>query len=230
MTIDAIVFDLDDTLLDTSGLLLEPAHREACQAMISAGLDVTLDRLLATREQLHRQHPREDLDTLLCAHFGQDEPAIAQAGRKAFYQRPIPDLPVSRDLLAMLDRLSDRCTLLLVTSGDPVTQSEKIRQMRIGNRFQNLVYVPLGQSKRDALEELIGEHQLEPARTLVVGDRVDSEIAAARRLGMRTVRVRGGEYGHLRPTSAEEQADWEVDSVLDLEQFMEKTGDEADAP
>lgn len=40
--IDAIVLDLDDTLFDTTAQLMEPAHREAAQAMIDAGLAADL--------------------------------------------------------------------------------------------------------------------------------------------------------------------------------------------
>ena len=50
-----IIFDLDDTLLETSRLLVPQAERESCLEMIAAGLDCDLDTCLKARRNFIKQ-------------------------------------------------------------------------------------------------------------------------------------------------------------------------------
>jgi HAD superfamily hydrolase (TIGR01549 family) len=57
---------------------------------------------------------------------------------------------------------------------------------------------------------------VEPAECIMVGDRVDNDIAPARLLGMRTVLFRTGRHAAQQPRSADEVADVEVWTVGEL--------------
>ncbi len=58
---------------------------------------------------------------------------------------------------------------------------------------------------------------VEPAETVMVGDRVDNDIVPAKVLGMRTVLLRTGRHVAQQPRSAAEVPDFEVWSVAELE-------------
>jgi HAD superfamily hydrolase (TIGR01549 family) len=55
-----------------------------------------------------------------------------------------------------------------------------------------------------------------PGEALMVGDRLDNDIAPAKRLGLKTARIRVGWYSDVEPRSDEEQPDYEASSLLEL--------------
>lgn len=55
-----------------------------------------------------------------------------------------------------------------------------------------------------------------PRRCIVVGDRIDNDIAPARRLGMATIRFRCGRHARQQARTPEEAPDREVVDVLEL--------------
>ena len=56
-----------------------------------------------------------------------------------------------------------------------------------------------------------------PSECVMVGDRIDNDIAPARLLGMRTVLFRTGRHIAQQPRWAEEVPDFEVRTVEELE-------------
>ena len=65
------------------------------------------------------------------------------------------------------------------------------------------------------------EHSVQPQETLVIGDRLDREIAAARRLGCWAVRVAHGEGSYSRPTTPDEQPHYTVPGIEALMAVLE---------
>lgn len=197
--VQAIVFDLDDTLIDTTGLLLGPANAEAAEAMVAAGLRATREGVAAVRLDMSRGGAGQDVDLLTARRFGGGE-EIARAGRDAFYRRrieslePLPGVP---DLLLRLRR--DR-RIFLVTAGDPETQRRKVEIAGLAPLFDEIRCVGLRlEDKESAIRDLLATSGTEPGEAVVVGDRVDAEIEAGRRIGCWTVLVRRGEGRWLVP-------------------------------
>ena len=213
--IDAVVFDLDDTLFDTTGQLMEPAHREAAEAMIAAGLDAPLEPLLALRLELGRSRVGEDTNVLAAQAYGHgpDSPVV-EAGRSTYFKRRIDSLEAFPGTEPLLGSLHERCRLLLMTTGDPGTQRTKVQLLGIARWFADMVFVPLDEGdKHAALRSLLRFHSLDPARVVVVGDRLDREIEAGRRLGTWTVRMTRGEGGNARPDGPLQQPHYSVDHI-----------------
>lgn len=55
---------------------------------------------------------------------------------------------------------------------------------------------------------------------IFVGDKPDSEIQVGNRLGGYTIRIRQGEFAHEEPTTPEEQADYTLDSLLQVQDHL----------
>ena len=197
----AVLLDLDDTLLDTAGLLLGPARLEAGAAMVAAGLPGTPAEAAAGLARLARSNPGEDPFALLATERGTDPVRVGIAGWGAFYRRSVPDrMPLvdgAREALAAWRARGVR--LLLVTFGDVATQEAKVRATGVQALVDRVHYEPLGPSadKGRAFRALLEEERLDPAGVAVVGDRPDAEIAAGRALGLFTIRVRRGEHAAM---------------------------------
>lgn len=224
----SIIFDLDDTLLDTSGFLIPAAAREACQAMIDAGLNCDLETCLQTRTAILRSNPRSQVYRELAEKIGV-RPAtypqayvndVAFAGHKAFHIRNVEENIKLRDgATELLRSLQNKYRLILVTAGDPATQKRKIDLLNIAHFFSQIEIVDvLTQTKQQAFKKLQEVYGGTPFEYLSVGNRVDSDIAPAKRLGWKTCWVRYGEHIHMTPETADETADFEVEELKDLPQ------------
>ncbi|MEE2830347.1 MAG: HAD family hydrolase [Myxococcota bacterium] len=213
----ALIFDLDDTLIDTTGQLLGPAHTEAAAAMIAAGLTGSIDEVAQARTTFARSHPGEDLERLVIECFGAGDPeAAAAAGKRAFYERSITRLdPLPEALPVLADLRARNCSLFLVTLGHPATQRQKVKLAELEGCFDVVRYVDVAgdTSKEQVIAALMTEQQLSGAQTVVIGDRIDREIAAGRRLGCWTVRVERGEGQYFLPREAAEQAHYTVGNL-----------------
>lgn len=228
--IDAIVLDLDDTLFDTTAQLMEPAHREAAQAMIDAGLAADLDGLLQLRLELQRGYPTEDTNVLAARAYGHppDSP-IVTAARETYYRRRIESLEPFPGTRPLLQALHGRCKLLLLTTGHPGTQRSKVTLLDIAHFFADMVFLPIDEAdKRAGLRSLLRYHKVDASRSVVVGDRIDREIAAGRSLGTWTVRMKRGEGGGMQPAGPHQRPHYTVPVIEALAPVLDdiEEGDE----
>jgi len=205
----AVVFDLDDTLFDAFAQCVTPAQREAAVAMKAAGLKAPLEAIVVLREAL--SGAALDVDEAVAAAFPcADAKRVVEAGRRAFFERDpgaITPFPFAREVLEEVKR---HARTVLLTSGSKATQRAKVERLGLLDLFDPLLFVDptRGESKQAALAGWLVAAKLEPAQVLVVGDRPDGEIEAARRLGCRALRIRGGEWARAAtPPGAEEAPD-----------------------
>ena len=76
----------------------------------------------------------------------------------------------------------------LVTTGFKTMQLSKIRQLGISDDFKEVHVVnPVETTKKDVFADILKRYNYQPDEVLVVGDDPESEIAAAKALGIPTV-------------------------------------------
>jgi putative hydrolase of the HAD superfamily len=201
-TIDAVLFDLDDTLFDQQ-LWLQGAWRAVA----------------AAAAELHGVDPVQLLGALLAvAAEGSDggriiDRALARMGVTGVPVAPLvdafrahrpPTLPAFPGVGIALWRLRAMVPLALVTDGDPGIQRSKLDALGLGDVFAAVVLsddLAPGRAARkpNAMPFLHAASQLgvSPESAVFVGDRPDKDVMGAHAAGMRAVRVRTGEYKHL---------------------------------
>ncbi len=202
--VDAVFFDLDDTLADTFGTLVGPALYRAAEQMVAGGLDTDAE---TAAEFMHRLADRgEGADYFASAldRFGStsgNESAIAAIGQRTYFTTDVAAIQLLPGGRRLLEALTTRHTLFLVTAGDPRTQRQKLERLAIADLFRDmrLVSTIAGERKRDAFAELVAHHALAPQHCICVGDRLVGEIRDGNELGMTTIWVRRGEFRHLQP-------------------------------
>lgn len=224
--IRAYFFDLDDTLVDTYGQLVQQAHRDAAEAMVRAGFPCSLEETYRIRLRLHQEHPRDPLEKRLLIEFGTVvTEAVQNASYNTFFQRSIPEhfrpFPATLPLLHQLKAQS--YSLFLVTSGVALTQQEKVRILGIEPFFQKILYLPSSQSscKQEGFFQLMQQYGFHSEEVICVGNRLDSEIQAGNRLGLFTVYLKHGEFVHLQPQDPSEIPRLEIDRLEDLPEKLQ---------
>lgn len=228
--ISTVVFDLDDTLYDCHRQRVLSAHRHAARALLAAGLNqhakrpLTLAALLRLRLRLFREERNlENLDARLVARLGwrgQAAKRLARAGYRAYFSYPVQKLRLFPETLPALRRLH-RCgtRIYVLTAGLLHIQRAKVRVLGLNRlRYVHRIFLTgllQGRGKTRYLKRLL-RAEPDPRGVLVVGDRPDSEIRAARTLGMWTVRRLGGEFADYRPRHRLERAHFTIRRLSQL--------------
>lgn len=210
-----VIFDLDDTLLDTSGVLIPLAARRAMEAM--GATSETLPEWLARRSEILRLNPRANL----WLELARGDTSRAELGRDTFLKFPLSAIPKETLRLTpgakeILEWTSQRATLHMVTSGDESTQLQKIENLGIGHYFES-VNVASGSSKAPLFLKIHERFSDRNTQDFIsVGNRVDTDLGPAKVLGWKTAWIRYGEHATLTPQNTLEIPDFEVASLKDL--------------
>lgn len=222
-SVKVIVFDLDDTLFDTLGQLVKPATKETCQAMISAGLNASLDDCIQQRNEIFKNNPRDNIYRLLVNHFGTNDnentDSIVTAGFEAFHNRKVEEeITPFEHTHQTLQSLKANYPLFLVTLGNPPTQQKKVKRLGLEEFFEKIFYVDVAQShsKKEAFQTIMNQYDLTPDSFLCIGNRIDTELKDGKTLGMQTILMKHGEYLHLESQCLEEVPDAEIENVETL--------------
>lgn len=225
MALKALIFDLDDTLTDTHGQLVLKAHQDACRSMQAAGLDVPLAEMFERRLALARSRPREDVNQLLAEHYGYTDKRIHRAGYRTFYRPNVQGIKPFPDAHAVLQGLQQGYQLLLVTAGVQATQQAKIQELGLGPYFEQCYFVDFEHpdcpsSKGEAFGQIQTQWGWDSLEMVVIGDRLDNEIAAARQLGLWSIRMCHGEYAALTPQTPLETPHFTIQALAELPDIL----------
>lgn len=113
------------------------------------------------------------------------------------------------DIDGLLRRLRERGLKLGIVANQPQGARERLARAGIGDLFDHHGLSCLG-GAADALG-------VAPAACIMVGNRIDKDIAPARTLGMATIQFRSGRHRRQRPRSPAEEPDAVVTDVRELE-------------
>jgi FMN phosphatase YigB (HAD superfamily) len=221
-----LFFDLDDTLVDTFHLLIDPLERTAADA-IGALLAGSVSRNDLHRElmRLHASDPAA-IDNYLRDLSPSRAADVLAAHAAIFRDFDVTPLKIDGAVVRMLDVLRKAHTLVLLTEGHSDLQARKIRHLGIAPCFDfvDIVASNSEATKEAAIRDRIRNTGATPARTIVIGNRIDREIAAGQAIGTHTIWVRSGEGSayasperYARPTAT-------VNSVLDVPQALRLLG------
>lgn len=221
-----LIFDLDDTILDTWQYLIPKAAQATCKALVKAGLKTTVAQCVHERANYLLHNPRGDVYRHLVQKFGVKNVAHADVeyfrkiGRQAYLRTPTAeDIKPLQGAIELLTSLHSKYRLHLVTSGHSETQQVKIRLLNVSHLFHKIWVVDpqLNESKTQAFKKIMLEESCPPEQILCVGNRLDLEIREGKLLGFRTCYLKYGEYAHLSPSGTAEIPDYQI---LDLSELV----------
>ena len=217
-----IIFDLDDTLIDTSGCITPYALRRALAAMIAAGLRVP--SFPQALESLFRINAAsltgvEALAEFVELHDG--DSALLSIGKREWYGELPTDLAISslegaKDLLR---ELSSSHTLALVTGGKNALQREKMKKAGIDTVFFSKIVASEDGNKKIHYQEVKKDFGYSAKEILVCGDRVAIDLTPAKELGFRTVHIRWGR-GLVMQHAKSSDVDFQINTLKQLKDII----------
>ncbi len=223
--IKAIIFDLDDTLYDCTGLLVDAARRRAARALVRLGLPCTVKEAYELQVDLAEKHGPKFPVLEEIARMYRKGPDFAKKVYKAYNQSKVENISLFPDVPETLKQLrADGYALYLITSGVYERQQHKIEMLEIGPYFDDIVIDDheRGSTFEACFMELIRKHGLAPKETMTVGDRVHSEIRIGNFLGMTTVQMVHGRFQTLLPESNLEEPDFRIHKISELPPILRR--------
>ena len=223
MTIKGVLFDLDDTLYDSTSFV-DRARREAIKMMIDAGLNATeeeayniLQRIIKEKGPNYGHH----FDDLVKAIEGHHNPKIVTMGVITYHNvkfallRPYPDT-----IKTLIELKKMGLKLGVVTDGITIKQWEKLIRLGIADFFDEVVTSEeygLGKPNIEFYRYALKKMNLKGEEVVYVGDRMDNDIIPASKVGMHTIRILRGKYKDM-----EGRCKYEVKSLIEIVDIVKR--------
>ncbi len=223
--IKAVIFDLDDTLFDCSGLLVNNARRRASNALIKAGVNATEQELMKEQKELNEKNPTFNVFELIALKYSKENEKedLVKKALEAYNSDSVEEIFLFSGAKELLKELKqNKIKLILITSGITSRQQKKIDLLNL-RPLMDAVFIhdlETGPEKETFFEEVLERFNLKPEEVVSVGDRIHSEILIANRLGMNSVRLLHGRFSKVKPKNVLEEADYSINSISELLQAI----------
>ncbi len=226
MKIKAVIFDIEDTLYDSS-LQMRMARLNAIRAMIEAGLPIDLESGYEKLERIVEEYGsnyNRHFDRLL-EHLGLKwNPRVIAAGVLAYretsqvYLKPFPDV------LPTLIKLRDQGYRLgVVSDGIAVKEWQKLIQLSVHHLLHSVAIseeygTPELTSK--VFKKCLKKLDAKPWESLYVSSRLNKVILHANRAGLISVRLKRGDHCVEEPESEEAKAKYEIEALAEIFEIL----------
>lgn len=224
--IKAILFDIDNVLYN-SGHQVEMARRAAVEAMVRAGLGITIEEAFARLEDIVKKYGSNfgrHYDLLVGDQ--KDKSRIIAAGIVAYHNIKRTYLKPYDDALPTLSRLKTLGYKTgIVTDGLSVKQWEKLIRLGVEDMFDTVVISEdVGTEKPDPkiFRKACMDLGVNPDECLYVGDRLDTDILGANRSGMVSVRLLRGRYKEQKPTGLQDRPMYEIKRLSEVLEILKE--------
>jgi HAD superfamily hydrolase (TIGR01549 family) len=209
-----IIFDLDDTLIDTSSCIAPAQLKRALGFAQTKGLvfsDVDCARLLA--EHVKAVSCEMALKEFLEAHGASSSLILETLQQYRSLPDPdlaIPEVPNAKEVLEVLKPHR----LAIVTIGVRELQLYKLKKAGFFAPLFSKIIVATERNKKIHYQSLLEEFGHKPEETVVVGDRIEVDLLPAKELGCKAIRLMRGRGAY--DTSKEVKPDHTIYDLKEL--------------
>ena len=215
----AIIFDLDDTLYDCTGSLLEASRKRAARAMVNAGLPCTEEEAYLLQKKLSEMHgPYCPVFNEISNKFNMGHELVRSA-LKAYNSNEVTDIQLFPDVVPTLKKLAqEKYKLFLLTTGIYERQYKKIELLNLKSYFDEIIIndQEVGLLMEDSFEAIVRKYSLSPQNVVVVGDRVRGELRIAKSKGMVTVQMLHGRFKDETAYDSSNKPDYKIKRFFQL--------------
>ena len=223
-----IIFDLDDTLVDTFGCSQPVKFKVALNEMIKAGLNVDSKgeayKLLMEINETSA-HGKETVRLFLDkVPNGQK---FFDIGVEAYYGGEQLDFPVHAldGAHEVLEELSKNHDLVIVSFGVKEEQYGKMGKANINPEiFKKIITMTDAYDKTKHYKLVSEEFSCTPEKILVIGDKFSTDLLPASKLGMKTVHIKWGRGKVNLPKEGE--VDYSITNLRELLNIVKELEEE----
>lgn len=222
--IKAIIFDLDNTLVDFMKMK-RAAIDAAIPAMIDAGLDITFEEATRTIDDIYLDKGieyQQVFDLFLQRTLNRIDYKILASGIVAYRKAREAALIPYPHVYSTLIQLSKRGLKLGIVSDAPIKEAWlRLAFMNFHHLFDAAVtFDETGERKPSPLpfRTILMKLDTQPEESLMVGDWAERDIVGAQKIGMKTAFAK---YGDTFNTQSH-NADYELNDISELIPIVDK--------
>ena len=216
--IKAIVFDLDNTLVDFM-VMKRQAVDAAIHAMRDAGLNLSVDEIRKRIDEIYEVRGMEFqtvFDELLYNEFSKIDYKILSAGVLAYRRaREAALVPYPHVYLTLMELMKMRMKLAVVSDAPSKEAWLRLTYLNLHHMFDVVVtFDDTGERKPSPgpFKKVLERLDVQPNESLMVGDWAERDVVGAAQVGMKTVFAR---YGDTFGTQVS-NADYDIDDIAQL--------------
>jgi putative hydrolase of the HAD superfamily len=124
----------------------------------------------------------------------------------------------------LIELVKEGLNLGIVSEGLQVKQWEKLVRLGVQHFFDVVVIAeenPKGKTK-ELFMEACGQIKCKPDECMMVGDRIDKDIAGANKAGLTTVQILTEKYSKTKPKSESEMPNYVVKSLGEVAKLVRR--------
>jgi len=215
--IKAVLFDLDNTLIDFMKMKRQ-ATDAALDAMIASGVKLNKEEAYSVLSELYDHYGIEHqriFDEFLIRTQQKVDFKILAAGVVAYRKTRLVHAEAYPGVMPTLLKLKQKGLKLGIVSDAPILQAwTRLTEMKIQDFFDTVVtFDDTGERKPSAMpfNKALEQLGVKPEEVLHVGDWPERDIAGAKALGIKTAFAK---YGAVKPMTV--KADYELEKIEDL--------------
>jgi len=215
--VEAIIFDLDDTLYDCSGTLVLKRKKLAAKIISKAIKCSEAEALKLQLELEDRLGPKADIASEIASLYNLPEEFCKEVTNtiNTLEVEGAILFPDTMDSINELKKIGYK--LFLVTFGNRKMQEKKIKVLGLERAFDEIIITENPRGKEKCFKEILTKYDLEPEQVLCVGDKIKDEIEVGKRLGMSTALMKHGRHYHFYKSEINEEEPYlHITKVSDL--------------
>ena len=221
--IRAIVFDLDNTLLDFMKMK-SLSIKAAVNGMINAGMDININS--ATSQIYHIYETKgyehqEVLNEFIVNTLGQINYKFLAAGIVEYKKAKEKSLNLYDDVVPTLNKLLDMGLRLGIVSDAPSREAWiRLYTLKLHNKFEHVVtFNDTGFHKpaKEPFLKISEKLNLDLSECMMIGDWPDRDIKGAKQVGMKTAFAKYGSMENIEDSGA----DHDLNSISELIKIVE---------
>ncbi len=218
-----IIFDLDDTLINTSETITPQKLKYSLLKMKENGLHVdAFDKeyfeLLKINKKTKSSH-----ETIKIFLENKKALSFLDIGNEAVYSNYFNNMLVEEQKGAkeILKRLQASHSLYVVSWGDEKIQLKKMEKAGIDYSVFSKIVISANKKKGSAYKEIQLENGAEKEEIIVCGDRIEIDLMPAKDLGYKTVFINKGRGKVFNTNDYLEFVDYKIDELEDIIPIIE---------
>ena len=222
--IKAVVFDLDNTLVDFMKMKRSSIDA-AVYAMIDAGLNLSYEEIKSGIEKIYDEKGIEYqlvFDQLLLDYAGKIDHKILSAGIVSYRKEREANLVPYPHVTLTLIKLIKMGIKLGIVSDAPAKEAWlRLSYLNIQHLFDHIItFEDTGERKPSPapFNKILGLLNVKPEESIMVGDWAERDMVGAAKVGMKTAFARYGDAFATKITNA----DFELKDIIELLDIVKK--------